>query len=153
MDGCQLQGLAPGRGQDRLSSLDRESSCCLGTWCMVSLLSAWALTPLSDFQQPQWWPKDSQALQHERQNWVYQVGAAPGGSVDGQSSDAPGIANFEAAEAEPRSVMNAISYKLEVSEAETFIHWCWLSLPNAFIQEGSKREFFEHVKTPHFHIF
>lgn len=102
---------------------------------------------------PRLWPKDSQALQHEEENGVYQVGAELDGSVDGHPSDAPGTVSFKAAEAEPCSVMNTIICKLEVSGTETFIHWRRLSLPNAFSQEGSKREFSEHVKTPHFHIF
>lgn len=37
-------------------------------------------------------------------------------------SDAPDAASFEAAKAEPCSVMNTVIYKLEVSGPETFIH-------------------------------
>ena len=154
MDRCQLQGvgLVLSRGQDRLSSsLGRESHCCLGTWCKVSLLSVEALTPLSDFS-PWLWPKDSQALWHKERNGVYQVGAELDGSVDGCPSDAPGTVSIEAAEAEPCSVVNTIIYKLEVSGTKTFIHWRWLSLPNAFSQGGSKRIFWTCQNTSFSHF-
>lgn len=140
MDRCQLQAWAwfQAEGRSLSSSLGRQS-CCLGTWCKVSLRSVGHLYLTS----PPWgWPKDSQALQHEEQNGVYQVGAKLDGSVYGSPSDASGTVSFEDAEDKPCSVMNTIIYKLEVLGNETFIHWCWLSLPNAFSQEGSKSEFF-----------
>lgn len=65
----------------------------------------------------------------------------------------PGSCICTAAGAEPGSELNTIIHRLELSGTETFLCCRCLNLPNAFSKEGSKREFFEHVKTPHFHIF
>lgn len=49
--------------------------------------------------------------------------------------------------------LNTTIHRLEVPGTETFLYCCHLNLSNALSREGTKREFFGHVKARHFHIF